>query len=176
YLFYPGDQGHGWGNRYFHAAWVALPMLATAAMYRPASPALASLHEPNETMTGMFADPPTQLFVITCVGLMLVLGIGGRAWQIQRFLTADLNQLPQYAGTEQRVVIIDDTLSFYGRDLVQNDPWLRDTDITLYSEGAAANARMMAKAFPAMHKVFADHHGWVWSAKTLTESSNAKHP
>jgi hypothetical protein len=169
YLFFPWDQGHGWGNRYFHAAWLALPLLATAAMFHPAAAPAAS----PKLATRMFADPDTQLYVTACIGLMLILGVGWRAWQIQDFMADDLKQLPQYRGSERRVVIIDDRLSFYGGGLVQNDPWLRGNEIRMYSEGAVANARMMADNFPTMHKVFADHHGWVWSDKSPNE---AKHP
>jgi hypothetical protein len=35
YFLVPVDQGHGWGYRYFHSAWMALPLLATAAIFRP---------------------------------------------------------------------------------------------------------------------------------------------
>ncbi len=31
YLFVTFDQGHGWGNRYFHSAWGVLPILAAGA-------------------------------------------------------------------------------------------------------------------------------------------------
>ena len=37
YFLVPVDQGHGWGYRYFHSAWMALPLLATAALFRPAT-------------------------------------------------------------------------------------------------------------------------------------------
>ena len=33
FLFVWADQGHGWGFRYFHSAWLALPLLATAFLY-----------------------------------------------------------------------------------------------------------------------------------------------
>lgn len=174
YLFLPSDQGHGWGDRGFHAAWVALPLLATAAMYRPALPAPATPHVTINSAMRMFEDAPTQLYVTACIGLMLVLGVGSRALQIEHFMAVDLNQVPHYHGTERRVVVIDDTLSFYGSDLVQNDPWLRGNEIRMYSQGAAANARMMAANFPAMHIVFADHHGWVWSATPLTAPPHAQ--
>src|SRR2546430_11346262 len=32
FLFVPYDQGHGWGFRYFHSAWMTLPVLAAAAL------------------------------------------------------------------------------------------------------------------------------------------------
>jgi hypothetical protein len=30
---------------------------------------------------------------------------------------------------------------------------------------------MMAQSYPAMHLVFADRHGWVWSEKSNVDSS-----
>src|SRR5438067_426521 len=37
YFFVPYDQGHGWGYRYFHASWGALPLLAACALEHPAA-------------------------------------------------------------------------------------------------------------------------------------------
>ena len=84
-------------------------------------------------------------FVATCILLTLVLGVGFRAWQLQDFMARDVSQVPQYTGTEKRVVILDGRFSFYGADLVQNDPWLRGNEIRMYSHGAAADERMMAQ-------------------------------
>jgi hypothetical protein len=162
YLFFPWDQGHGWGNRYFHAAWLALPLLATAAIYRP-----VGMPVPTEASTEpahMFEDVDTRSYVTACIMLMLVLGVGLRAWQIQDFMASDLRSQPQYAGTEHRVVIIDDKYFLYGADLVQNDPWLRGDVIRMYSAGADADAQMMRLNFPSLHRVYADRYGTVWSA------------
>jgi hypothetical protein len=176
YLFFPWDQGHGWGNRYFHAAWLALPLLATAALFRPAGIPVAPTPS-AEPSPIMFEDAASRSYVMASVLLMLVLGVGWRGWEIEHFMADDLKQLPEYAGTERRVVIIDDIVSFYGGDLVQNDPWLRGNEIRMYTQGAAANAAMMAEIFPTMHKVFADKHGWVWSEKQLPGNANdAKRP
>ena len=155
YFFVPVDQGHGWGFRYFHSAWMALPLLATAAFYRTGAPSAAP---------GIFGDGETLNFVSACIVLSLVVGVGYRAWQMQAFVAADLDQLPHYAGTERRVVIIDPGFAYYGADLVQNDPWLRGDVIRMISQGTAADSTMMSRYFPDLHRVFADRHGSVWSA------------
>jgi hypothetical protein len=111
----------------------------------------------------LFEDPETRSYVTACVILSLALGVGWRAWQMQSFMAHDLNQLPHYAGHERRVVIIDDSHSFYGADLVQNDPWLRGDVIRMYSHGATADAQMMQQRFPLLHMVYADLYGAVWS-------------
>ena len=49
YFLVPVDQGHGWGYRYFHSVWMALPLLATAAMF----PAWAKLREAGNPGTAV---------------------------------------------------------------------------------------------------------------------------
>ena len=155
YVFVPVDQGHGWGYRYFHSAWMALPILATASIFRPEGA--------GENPPGMFEEPLTKSYVSACLLLTLIFGIGWRAWQIQEFMAIDLKQMPHYSGSQHRVVFIDGTSSFYGADLVQNDPWLRGNEIRMYSHGATADTRMMSENFPTFHSVYADPHGMVWT-------------
>jgi hypothetical protein len=158
YFLVPADQGHGWGYRYFHSAWMALPLLATAALFRPArTPGEANLP------VRRFEDSETKGFVAACILLTLVFGVGFRAWQLQGFMARDVSQVPQYKGTERRVVILDGRFSFYGADLVQNDPWLRGNEIRMYSHGAAADEQMMTRYYPELHRVYADRYGTVWS-------------
>ncbi len=97
YFFVPVDQGHGWGYRYFHSAWMALPLLATAALFRPARTSREA-----SSPTRLFEDSGTRGFVAACILLTLVFGIGFRAWQLQDFMARDVNQVPQYKGTENR--------------------------------------------------------------------------
>jgi hypothetical protein len=163
YVFFPQDQGHGWGYRYFHSAWLALPLLATAALFRPVD--LNGTQDSGAIPPRTFEDPGTRAYVAACILLSLLFGVGQRAVQMQSFMADDLHQLPQYQGSEPHVVILDVELMFYGGDLVQNDPWLRGNEIRMMSQGAAADRQMMARNYPQMHVVFADRHGWVWSAK-----------
>ena len=158
YFLVPVDQGHGWGYRYFHSAWMSLPLLATAALFRPA-------RIPGDTgsQPRLFEDAATKSFVAACMLLTLVFGVGLRAWQVEDFMARDLSQVPHYAGTERRVVILDVRRSFYGADLVQNDPWLRQDEIRMFSHGTAADQQMMAQYYPQLHRVYADRYGTVWS-------------
>jgi hypothetical protein len=61
-------------------------------------------------------------------------------------------------------VILNTQHTFYGRDLIQNDPWLRENAIILITHGPKADAAMMGAIFPAMHPVYSDRFGAVWSA------------
>jgi hypothetical protein len=151
YFFVPVDQGHGWGYRYFHSAWIALPILAVAALRRR-SP---------RTM-----GPRDTWFIVACALLTLLAGTALRASQIHGFIARHQRQVPAYAGTEHRVVILDTQHTFYGRDLVQNDPLLREHVVTLITHGPQADAAMMRAQFPAMHEVYADRFGTVWSDAT----------
>jgi hypothetical protein len=169
YVFFPADQGHGWGYRYFHSAWMALPLLATAAIFRPVQAADATADKP----AGLFEDTHTRQFVATCALLTLVFGVGWRAWQMQDFMHNDVTQIPRYSGTERRVTIISDRFSFYGADLVQNDPWLRGNVIRMYSHGSPEDAKMMAQYFPEMRKVYWDPFGTVWSATGVPLANDA---
>src|SRR5258707_11960278 len=158
YFLVPVDQGHGWGYRYFHSAWMALPLLATGGLFRP-----AQIRSEASSHSQPFEDGETKSFVATCMLLTLVFGVGFRAWQLEDFMARDVSQVPQYTGTERRIVILDGRHSFYGADLVQNDPWLRLNEIRMYSHGAAADERMMAQYYPELHRVYADRYGTVWS-------------
>lgn len=143
YLFVAMDQGHGWGFRYFHSAWVALPLLGTAA-----------IHEHERAV---------RAFVVGCAVLTLLLGTALRASQIHSFISAQMAQVPAYAGDERRVVIIDPTVSYYAADLVQNDPYLQGTVIRMITRGSSQDAQMMRAYFPGMRRVYADKYGSVWS-------------
>jgi hypothetical protein len=158
YYLVPVDQGHGWGYRYFHSAWAALPLLATAALYRPVGAA-----QSTGGALQMFADPDSRTFVTGCALLSLILAVGFRAVQMRGFLAMDIKQVPHYAGTERRVVILSGRFSFYGADLVQNDPWLRGSEIRMYSHGPAPDVRMMTEHYPELHQVYDDQYGTVWS-------------
>ncbi len=163
YAFFPADQGHGWGSRYFHSAWIALPLLATAALFRPVAMGEES-RTPKTTLARIFEDSETRAYLTACILLTLVFGVGWRAWEMQGFLAYDLNQLPHYRGSERRVVIVDTGYSFYGADLVQNDPWLRGNVIRMYSHGAAEDKEMMSQNYPSWRKVYGDRFGTVWTA------------
>jgi hypothetical protein len=167
YIFFPPDQGHGWGYRYFHSAWMALPLLATAAVFRTAR-ASGEAQPP----VSLFDNIEARGFVTSCILLTLVFGTGFRAWQMQQFIAQDLAQLPEYRDSARRVVILDPRLSFYGVDLIQNDPFLRGGEVRMLSHGAAEDEHMMAQHYPAFHEVYANRYGTVWSADTAPSETH----
>jgi hypothetical protein len=154
FFLVPVDQGHGWGYRYFHTAWIALPLLAAGALTR--------------TQVGRkvrtFEDEGSRAFLVTCAVLMLLIGGTLRVMQVRNFINSDLAQLPAYSGREHRIELINASYNSYGADLVQNDPWLRGDVIRMLSHGPEFDAHMMAQYFPDLHEVFRGPHGAVWSA------------
>jgi hypothetical protein len=107
--------------------------------------------------------------------LTLVFGIGLRALQIRSFMTFDQQQVPAYAGTERRVVLIDPSVTFYGQDLVQNDPLLEKNEIRMITHGTEADTAMMDAQFPTMRRVYQDKFGTVWSAAGAAPVANDRH-
>lgn len=156
YFLVPVDQGHGWGYRYFHSAWFALPILAAAAL---ANPAKLDERYASDTSSGPLA------FIFVCALLSMLAGTGLRAYQMRQFIGEHERQTPQYHGSERHVEILDPRGAFYGADLVQNDPWLRGNVIRMITRGGASDLQMMHEQFPEMHQVYHDRYGSVWSAK-----------
>ena len=131
YFFVPYDQGHGWGYRYFHASWGALPLLAACALEHPA--AGASLR--RMTLIAALAS--------------LLLGNGLRFFQVRSFIDGQLRQVPTPSAPARfEVVFMRLDRGYYTVDLVQNDPFLEGSRWILLSRGPEDDARFMAHFFP----------------------------
>ena len=135
------DQGHGWGFRYFHSAWLALPLFATAALRQSAS------------LAGYLA---------ASAALSLAALTPFQALQVERFVARHLSQLPGTTRGEPRVVFIDPAGGYYNWDLVQNDPFLRQPVIRLISRKPELDRAMMSSRFPEHEMLFVDRRGAVW--------------
>lgn len=136
YLFLmPLDQGHGWGDRYFHAAWGVLPILAYAWIVeiRKESP-----------------DQARMLLTRIGVGAIayFLLAFPLRLWQVHTHMQEHLAQVPQSSkGVPGKIVLLNGN-GYYAVDLVQNDPWMRGPKHVLYSQGADKDELMLRKYFP----------------------------
>ena len=159
YIFVPVDQGHGWGYRYFHSAWIALPLLAAPALVQ-----LGTLR----TRSRFFEDEGSRRLVVGWALLMLMVGGTVRAVQVHDFMHSQLAQQPAYRGTEPRVILLYADFAFYGDDLVQNDPWLRNGIIRMKSLGRARDMQMLSQNFPDLHQVYVDRYGSVWSKSSAS--------
>jgi hypothetical protein len=135
------SQGHGWGARYLHPAWGALPVLAAAAMVR-----VEALRRP----------------VAALAVLSLVAATALRGWQIHGYVDAHLAHRPPAAAQGRQVVFIEPDLDRFTQDLVQNDPFLRNDVWTMLSHGPALNRELMRLRFPGARLVYRDRRGEVW--------------
>lgn len=127
------DQGHGWGYRYFHGAWGVLPVLAALGVQRLSD------------RVGGGARPAAVVLLVTLSGFA-VLGTL-RAMQVESFMSSHLAQRPpvQDAG---RQVLVYKGAGYYGPDLIQNDPWLRDRTISLLRPSPEIEAAVVHYALP----------------------------
>jgi hypothetical protein len=148
YFFVPFDQGHGWGYRYVHSAWFVLPLLAGLALAQPQ------------------ADAELRNMAGWAVVLSLVLANALRLTQVDAFMARHLGQVPPLARpadpARAEIVFIDPAAGFYARDMVHNDPFLRDPRMTMVYDGRDKAAALMAQRFPAYTKSAEGKWGEWW--------------
>jgi len=144
FFLVPFDQGHGWGFRYFHSAWLVLPLLAVAALQRG---------ETGSRLPGYLAG---------CAALSLAFLTTLFALQVEHFIAKHLSQLPAQTRGSARVIFIDRAVGYYAWDLAQNDPFLRNQVIRLISRGPQLDKEMMARHFPQFSTLDAAPNGTVW--------------
>lgn len=138
------DQGHGWGYRYFHAAWLVLPLLAAGAALDRNAPS------------------PLRSYLAGCAVLSLTILTTFFALLVEGHVARHLSQSPATASGNARVIIVDPSAGYYTWDLAQNDPFLRNEVIRFTSRGAQPDRDMMAKNFPQYRLLGADRRGTVW--------------
>jgi hypothetical protein len=136
YLFVTFDQGHGWGNRYFHSAFGVIPILAACAMSDKSA-----------------VNPRIVAFAGAAALLNLMVVVPWQMHQIEATISTHLAQLgaPRRPGTT--VYFIHPGGGFYVADLVQIDPLLRGPDLKLVSRGAELDAKMILSNWPQAIKV-----------------------
>jgi hypothetical protein len=141
YLFVPADQGHGWGFRYFHAVWFVLPVLAAVAVLR--KPPAARDYSARPARVQLVG------YVAACAVLSATVLTGLRAYQVHRFISGHLDQIPASTNGVAEVIFVRPELGYYAADLVQNDPFLRNRPLILISHGDQEDARLRREHFRA---------------------------
>ena len=131
YLFVQFDQGHGWGYRYFHSAWGAVPILAAC---------------------GLIARSDTQQRLISFAGaaaiLNLIVVVPFQMCQINEIISQHLAQLPAPKRPGNNIYFIHPRGGFYVADMVQIDPALRDRDLLLVSRGTQLDEQLIRLNWP----------------------------
>jgi hypothetical protein len=146
YLLVVYPQGHGWGARYLHSAWGALPVLAALALAR---------------LPGTRCERIAGYVAALCL-LSLLFASALRAAQIREYLDAHLAKRPPLVAGERQVVFVRATPWDYNADLVQNDPFLRGDVLMLLSYGADSDAQLVRRRFPGARLAHDDVRGQVW--------------
>jgi len=147
YLAIGFTQGNGWGARYLHPAWGALPVLGAAALVSGGDGA---------------SRERLSTYAASLALLSLVFATLLRATQIHGYLEMHLANRPEaVAGARQIVFVTFDPVK-YTADFVQNDPFLRNKIWYLLSYGRASDRALIASRFPGARLVGEDRRGEVW--------------
>jgi hypothetical protein len=144
YLFVRFDQGHGWGFRYFHSAWGAVPILAGCALSRTSGGQSGGERTGHSRLIS-FAGAAAILNLLVVMPFQL--------HQISEVISQHLAQLPPAQRPGNNVYFIHPRGGFYVADMVQFDPLLRDSDLKLVSHGAALDTQFIRQNWPAAVKV-----------------------
>ena len=147
YFFVVFDQGHGWGNRYFHSAWGVLPILAAGALAGGASGG-------RERLTA-FAGAAAVLSVLLLVPYQL--------YEIDHFIGRHLAQIPAPKRPGNDVFFVNPRGGFYIGDMIQNDPELRDPDLRMFSYGPRRDAALIRRLWPNAVEVDWGPYGEEWN-------------
>ncbi len=118
YAFVGFDQGYGWGARYVHSAFSALPILGGALMV---------------TMLPEVEARRLKNYVTRLALYSLVFASALRLFQIRLFMDEQLALRPPFEAGVRQLVFIRPNLEYYTPDFVQNDPFLRAPVIFMQS-------------------------------------------
>lgn len=149
YAFVGFDQGYGWGARYVHSAFGALPILAGALMVARAP----------QTKARRLRSYVTRLALYS-----LVFGTALRFFQIRLFMDEQLALRPPFEEHVRQLVFIRPNLEYYTPDFVQNDPFLREPVIFMQSRGGRRDRQdVIERHFPNARLVYDNPFlGQVW--------------
>jgi hypothetical protein len=149
YAFVGFDQGYGWGARYVHSAFGALPVLAGALM----------VAGQPQTEARRLRSYVTRLALYS-----LVFGTALRLFQIRLFVDEQLALRPPFEENVRQLVFIRPNLEYYTPDFVQNDPFLREPVIFMQSRGPKRDREdVIERHFPNARLVYdSPFLGQVW--------------
>ena len=149
YLFVPFDQGHGWGYRYFHSAWFVLPLLAAYYV--------------ADAGTDVKRQTQIKSFACALVVCSFVLVVPIYLFGVREFIGQLVNQAPPASATEPlRLTFIYPRQGFYAADLVQNDPFLRGSDIRMLGSDPESDARFVHGLAPDATEAARASAGIMW--------------
>lgn len=118
YSLYPDHQGHGWGYRYVYAVLANLMLIGVEGVdvLKRAKPALAGLLLPLSFVISVAFQVPI------------------RAFQAERMISPFAEAVARIEAMRGSVVLVGEDVSWFARDLVRNDPFLRNDPKVLHQE------------------------------------------
>jgi hypothetical protein len=140
YAFFPDPQGLGYGARYFHAAWAALPILGAAALSGLRSPALTQF---------VFAAALFALMLVFPFQLVYSHSLQDRRVEPIRALAGPGVDLYFVNFTEREGV---------SETVLAND-WSGTGDVVLVSQGASRDQLIVDRFFPGSELVTRNRWG-----------------
>ncbi|MHB8799943.1 MAG: hypothetical protein ACYDBY_15900 [Thermoanaerobaculia bacterium] len=123
YIFFPTDQGHGWGYRYAHNVLGNVVLLAVSGWRLLAPSQKAGRALLGATVFGAGLLLPLRL--VTC----------------ERFVTPFARAHADLRALDASVVVVDPVRSWYGIDFVRNDPFLRTSPRVMSALSLSATQR-----------------------------------
>ena len=132
YFFIPFDQGFGWGNRYFHSAWLTLPLLAAATMDRWPTLSPASF---------------TYEKIVRAALLCMATIIPAKGLIMYAHTKQHWSHMPPHTGTKNEI-LFKNTHGNWGLFLVQNPPDLSGSPTVFISLGQRRDGEFLARYFP----------------------------
>jgi hypothetical protein len=118
YLFFPDDQGHGWGYRYMYGVLGNMVLLAVAGWHHLKN--AAGVHRARQ-------------FVWISVIFALLIQLPIRCIQVEGFVRPFVHAMNFIESSPEEFVLIDHTKVWYSQDLIRNDPFLRNKPKVLYA-------------------------------------------
>ena len=126
YFFFLHDQGHGWGNRYFH------PALGNLAIFAMVGWRALLEKTPRPAALG---------FVTGGLLLALLVQVPLRLYQVQDVMKPFMRAQEFFATIEQPVVLLPTEAIWYGQDLVRNVPFF-DQDPKIFFLSRVSQAKL----------------------------------
>jgi hypothetical protein len=156
YLFFPYDQGHGWGYRYLHPAWGLIPVVAGIFATQVDSAAPRQFTSAL-LCAGILASP---VFMITT----------------HRTIATSVAQDIRLTDSGRAFVFIANHPSLYTVDLIRNYPSDAGRTIRMLSQGEDADNKFVALVAPTAVKVISDQRGSAWIEPAARNSPKAHAP
>jgi hypothetical protein len=109
FLFFPSTQGHGWGYRYTFAVLGNMALLGALGI---------------DAIRKALGDTTVKRYLVASLALTAIVQWPVRAWQVEHYVRPFALAHEYVEHLDADVVIVDPTTSWYGIDLIRNDPEL----------------------------------------------------